>query len=86
MSDDTTSVSDADVGAPDETWSRWLHDDEGRVVILRGTNVGQGSKHSSGQLPPAGAALYERFRDELGLNAVRFLIFWEAIEPAGELV
>lgn len=58
----------------------YLHDAAGRVLVLRGVNVSQAHKS-----PP-----YEDFhteadfaalRDTLGMNAVRYLVSWAAIEP-----
>ncbi len=57
----------------------WLRDDAGRIVLLRGANVSGRSK-----FPPFLAvddpAWFDRLAD-WGMNAVRLLVTWEAIEP-----
>ena len=61
----------------------WIRDDEGGALILRGTNVEDASKWSADFLP-TNYVDTDDFRplvEELGMNAVRFLVFWEAIEP-----
>lgn len=70
--------------------SHYITDDQGRIVIYRGVNVSNVSKHSG---PPSGywdrgraqhpwhqREDYKRLED-WGFNFVRYLIFWEAIEP-----
>ena len=59
----------------------WLRDREGGVLVLRGANVSSESKWAGNRLPPFGSDDFARMRDELGLDAVRLLVFWEAIEP-----
>ncbi len=74
--------TDSGPAAPPEP--AFARDAEGGVVILRGTNVEGASKWSPEFLPPtyATAADFERLSRELGMNAVRLLVFWEAVEPA----
>lgn len=78
-----TEAEEVDTAQPPPPLTRppWLRDAEGGVMILRGTNVTGTAKWSATHLPPEGEADYARLRDELGMNAVRFLVFWEAIEP-----
>jgi len=70
--------------------SKYMTDEDGRIVIYRGVNVSNLSKHSG---PPSGywdrgraqhpwqeRDDYKRLED-WGFNFVRYLIFWEAIEP-----
>lgn len=82
--DDRTPLGDG--GAPDggtvEPERAWLRDEGGGVLILRGTNVAGESKWAPDFLPPYDRADLQRLVDELGLNAIRLLVFWEAIEPA----
>lgn len=62
------------------TDGRWFRDDQGRVLLLRGANVSNQSKHPPffpDWLVPADVQEMKR----RGLNCVRFLVIWEAIEP-----
>lgn len=56
----------------------FLRDRFGRAVILRGMNVGE-------KLPPyfpfQGPADFARIRTDWGMNAVRLLVIWAALEP-----
>ncbi|MGH7326773.1 MAG: cellulase family glycosylhydrolase [Polyangiaceae bacterium] len=58
----------------------FLRDPQGRAVILHGANLAGAQKN-----PPYWgfhtAADYARLRDEWGMNAIRFVVTWAAIEP-----
>src|SRR5438874_1697397 len=56
----------------------FLRDRAGRAVILRGLNVG--AKHSP-WFDFQGPADFTRIRTAWGMNAVRLLVLWAAIEP-----
>lgn len=74
-------------------WSdgTWIRDQQGRVVILHGINVSEAAKHPP-YLPFTSTAIsgntlqqnltqnLERLKN-LGLDAVRLVIIWAAIEP-----
>jgi endoglycosylceramidase len=71
---------DGSVEAPEP---RFVVDDCGRVVLLRGTNVESSSKGGSqddDHLPASGWESQQHL-GQLGWNAVRFLVFWGAVEP-----
>lgn len=59
----------------------WLRDERGGVLILRGTNVENASKSPPDFLPTYGPAEFAQLHDELGMDAIRLLVFWEAVEP-----
>jgi endoglycosylceramidase len=58
----------------------FIRDPQGRAVIMRGANVS--GRH---KFPPFfdfhGPADYARMRDDWGMNTVRFLVTWAALEP-----
>jgi endoglycosylceramidase len=56
----------------------FLRDRPGRAVILRGMNVG--AKHTP-WFDFQGPADFARIRNDWGMNAVRLLVIWAAIEP-----
>ena len=84
-----SACSSDDTSAPvHEGWPRDWHvrdgfvrDADGRAVILRGANLAGSHKNApyiGFQQPPD----YARVRTEWGMNAIRFLITWSAVEPA----
>ena len=71
-------AGDADVGP---TLAPPLTDDEGRAVFYVGVNLGEETKRPPDFLPDLSdddLAMLERW----GVTLVRFLLLWEAIEPA----
>lgn len=67
-------VADAQVAAP-------IRDAYGRTVILHGLNTAGGAKNSPGHQPWIQEKDVGREHRDLGWNAVRYLVFWGAIEP-----
>lgn len=55
---------------------------EGSALILRGINLSSESKWAGHRLPPYGQDDFALMHDALGFNAIRLLVFWEAIEPS----
>lgn len=58
----------------------YLIDADGRIVIYHGINAANTAKHSPGFLPWQTKEDFARLRG-WGFNLVRYLIFWEAVEP-----
>ena len=67
---------------PVEDGTYFMRDDDGRVVILRGMNIMSQAKGDPERLPNLTEEDVERYADLWGFNAVRYLIFWDAIEPS----
>ena len=59
-----------------------MRDAEGRVVILRGMNIMSSAKGNPDRLPDLVKEDVERYAELWGFNVVRYLIFWDAIEPS----
>src|SRR5882672_2027952 len=64
---------------PWHTQGDFLRDRDGRAVVLRGMNVG--AKHAP-WFDFQGPADFARVRTDWGMNAVRLLVLWAAIEPS----
>src|SRR5689334_19234518 len=59
----------------------FLRAPDGRTAILRGANL-SGSQKSPPYLDDKTPDDYTRLRAEWGMNAIRFIMTWSAIEPA----
>lgn len=95
-SGDDTADGSTTTDAPDESGSagdcagttespdtRFIVDECGRVVMLRGVNVEASSKGDTqeGDHLPASGLAGQSALSTWGWNSVRFLVFWGAIEP-----
>ncbi len=67
---------------PVEDGTYFVHDDDGRVVILRGMNIMSSAKGHPERLPNLEEPDVERYARQWGFNVVRYLIFWDAVEPS----
>jgi endoglycosylceramidase len=65
---------------PSRVHDGFLHDAEGRAMIMRGVNL-SGSHKYAPYLDDKLPADYARVRTDWGFNTVRFLLTWAAIEP-----
>ena len=75
------ACSDSGTEVPAVSVSRgFLRDAQGRALVLRGANVSGKNKE-----PPYfdfhGPSDFARMRPDWGMNAIRFLVLWAAIEP-----
>ena len=77
----STSTQEISAQAESPCRAPLLRDDFGGVLFLRGGSLSADSKWSRDRLPPFGPEALKRVRDELGFNALRILVFWEAVEP-----
>ena len=59
----------------------YLKDEQGRSLILRGVNVSNDAKWDPLRVGSIDQGMVQRFSRDWGFNAVRMLIFWDAIEP-----
>lgn len=71
---------EAEVGDP--VGLPFITDGQGRVLILHGVNVMSSSKSDPLRMPNITEADALRMARDWGFNFVRFLIFWDAAEPA----
>lgn len=80
--DDASADASLDAGASPPR--AWIRDEAGGVLVLRGTNVEGAAKWSPDFLPPSYATQedFAPLADDLGFSVIRFLVFWEAVEPA----
>ncbi|MEO8553777.1 MAG: cellulase family glycosylhydrolase [Kofleriaceae bacterium] len=58
----------------------FLHDRDGRAMIMRGVNL-SGQQKVAPYLDDKTAADYARVRADWGFNAIRFIMTWSAVEP-----
>ncbi|MDI7267847.1 MAG: cellulase family glycosylhydrolase [Myxococcota bacterium] len=77
---DAAEAADAEAGADVDPPRPALLDDAGRTVIYVGVNVGQTSKEPPDFMPGLSDGDYDLLV-AWGVTLVRFLVFWEAIEP-----
>lgn len=67
---------------PIEDGTYFVRDADGRVLILRGLNIMSAAKGDPERLPPnLKEEDVERYARQWGFNVVRYLIFWDAVEP-----
>jgi endoglycosylceramidase len=68
---------------PADRWhvaGHFLRAPDGRAAILRGVNL-SGAQKSPPYLDDKQPADYARIRDDWGMNAIRFVMTWAAVEP-----
>lgn len=58
-----------------------IQDQYGRQLILHGLNTSSGAKSTPGRMPWIEERHVEREAKDFGFNYVRYLVFWDAIEP-----
>ena len=65
----------------DKTAYPFVTDAQGRALILHGINVMSNAKRDPLRMPAIDQEDVRRMVEDWGFNHVRFLIFWDAIEP-----
>lgn len=68
------------IDTPSTKLAGWT-DDQGRVVLHRGMNVASTAKTTADHLPGFDDAAYDLLPSH-GITLARYLVFWQAIEPA----
>ncbi len=58
----------------------FVRDPEGRAVVLRGVNLANAHKHAP-YFGPHTEADFARISQEFGMNSIRLLVEWAAVEP-----
>jgi endoglycosylceramidase len=66
--------------APAQVRDGFLHDAEGRAMIMRGVNL-SGMQKNAPYLDDKTAADFMRVRTDWGFDAIRFVMTWAAVEP-----
>lgn len=77
------AVALAGCGQPAPAWhvrGHFLRAPDGRAAILRGLNL-SGAQKNAPYLDGKQAADYQRIRSDWGMNAIRFVMTWAAVEP-----
>jgi endoglycosylceramidase len=67
---------------PPSAHAQFVTDDQGRALILHGINVTGSAKDDPQRLPWITRPDAERVQSAWGFDVVRFLIFWDALEPS----
>lgn len=65
----------------DEQFGLFISDEYGRQLILHGLNTASNAKGDPERMPWIGEHDVEREATQFGFNFVRYLIFWDFIEP-----
>src|SRR5689334_16207092 len=65
---------------PTQVHDGFLHDTDGRAVIMRGVNL-SGTQKNAPYLDDKTPADYTRLRTDWGFDAARFVMTWAAVEP-----
>ncbi len=69
----------------DSAHHRFITDSQGRALVLHGLNVISAAKNAPLRVGPITRDDVRRYALDWGFNFVRFLIFWDAVEPAPEV-